>query len=89
MVSYKIKISGNVQGVGFRYSAKRTADALGISGWVKNEPDGSVTIKAEGDGNKVDQFIDWCNQGPAGAVVQNVKTNEVPEENHREFNIKY
>ena len=89
MASYQIIIEGRVQGVGFRYSAKRTAEALGINGWIKNDPNGSVSIKAEGEEKKLNQFIDWCKQGPPGAIVQNVKANETPEEHFKGFNIKY
>jgi acylphosphatase len=65
-------ISGRVQGVGFRYSALRTADSLGLRGWVRNLPDGRVEVMAEGDRGILDEFVQWCRRGPAGANVTNV-----------------
>ncbi len=67
---FAIKISGVVQGVYFRASARERADALKITGFVRNEPDGSVYVEAEGDESNLDAFIQWCHQGPAHAVVE-------------------
>jgi acylphosphatase len=47
-------------------------DEPGLSGWVRNEPDGSVTLEIEGPHTKVDALVDWCRQGPPGARVDNV-----------------
>ncbi|HEY4497069.1 MAG TPA: acylphosphatase, partial [Candidatus Paceibacterota bacterium] len=68
-----LKIYGNVQGVFFRQSAKIKADELGIKGFVKNEPDGSVYIEADGDGEAVERFIDWCRLGPDSANVDKIE----------------
>ena len=78
-----LKIYGNVQGVFFRQSAKIKADELGIKGFVKNEPDGSVYIEADGDGEAVERFIDWCRLGPDSANVDKI---EVQESDIRDFN---
>ncbi|HET7179791.1 MAG TPA: acylphosphatase [Chryseosolibacter sp.] len=67
---FAIKISGVVQGVYFRASTRERADALKITGFVRNEPDGSVYVEAEGDESNLDVFIQWCHQGPAHAVVE-------------------
>jgi acylphosphatase len=67
-----IRISGKVQGVFFRASSKEIADSLGLFGFVQNEKDQSVYIEAEGDQEKLDQFVKWCRQGPPRAVVSNV-----------------
>jgi acylphosphatase len=64
-----IKVSGKVQGVFYRASAKDQADALGIMGFVRNEPDGSVYIEAEAEEAIMNRFIDWCRQGPRMARV--------------------
>ena len=69
----KINIKGKVQGVWYRASAKEEADKLGITGWVKNEIDGSVTVVAEGDEEKLNEFIKWCWIGPVYAKVENIK----------------
>ena len=64
-----IKVSGKVQGVFYRASTKDQADALGIMGFVRNEPDGSVYIEAEAEEVTMHRFIDWCRQGPRLARV--------------------
>ncbi|OGQ84178.1 MAG: hypothetical protein A2289_10630 [Deltaproteobacteria bacterium RIFOXYA12_FULL_58_15] len=67
-----ILIMGQVQGVFFRASALEQAQSLGLNGWVKNLGDGSVEIVAEGRKYALEQFADWCRQGPAGARVEDV-----------------
>lgn len=74
--SVHIRIKGKVQGVWFRVSAKAEADRLGIKGIVKNEPDGSVYVEAEGAENKIKTFIEWCKIGPDNAVVNEVVVQE-------------
>lgn len=59
-----IRVSGRVQGVFFRASAKQKADELRIHGCVRNNEDGSVSIEAEGDEESVGQFVEWCRRGP-------------------------
>ena len=53
-------ISGRVQGVFFRMETKRAANGLGVFGWVKNQPDGTVEAVFEGDRDRVDAIVDWC-----------------------------
>ena len=69
-----VRITGVVQGVSFRYYTRRQADRLGVSGWVRNEPDGSVTGHFEGADEAVDALVDWCREGPAHARVDRVET---------------
>ena len=64
MKCFQITISGKVQGVGFRYSARSMAHALGINGIVKNMSNGNVYIEAEGNDNVLKDFINWCNKKP-------------------------
>jgi acylphosphatase len=66
-VQVQLIIAGRVQGVYFRASAVSEAQKLGLTGWVKNRPDGSVQAVAEGPREKLDQLIAWCHQGPGGA----------------------
>jgi acylphosphatase len=66
-------ITGRVQGVFFRASTVEEARRLGLTGWVMNRSDGAVEIVAEGERNKLDEFIRWCRHGPRGAAVQQVK----------------
>jgi len=68
----KLNIRGKVQGVWYRASTKQVADNLGITGWVKNELDGSVTVVAEGDEGKLKELIKWCHKGPEYAVVNEI-----------------
>ena len=65
-------ISGRVQGVFFRMETKRAADGLGVFGWVKNQPDGTVEAVFEGDRDRVEAVLDWCREGPPGADVADV-----------------
>lgn len=72
-------IKGRVQGVYYRASAKEAADKLGITGWVKNTPDGNVEILAQGSDEAIDKFIDWCKQGPEHAIVKEVVISKAPD----------
>jgi acylphosphatase len=66
-------IRGRVQGVYFRASTMYEAQNLGLAGWVRNCPDGSVEAVGEGERAKVEQWIAWCRRGPAHARVENVE----------------
>ena len=68
-----IIISGRVQGVFFRYKTKHEAEKLGLTGWVRNNGDGSVEILAEGDKDKLEELVKWCKEGPRSAQVKNVE----------------
>ena len=68
----QVKVTGRVQGVAFRWVAQREAERLGLAGWVRNEPDGSVAGFAEGEKDDVDAWVSWCHQGPPSAVVRHV-----------------
>lgn len=68
----RIVVRGRVQGVGFRYATVTAARRLGLAGWARNAPDGSVEILAEGDAEAVRQLIAWCHQGPPSARVATV-----------------
>lgn len=67
-----VKIYGQVQAVGFRYSAGHVARQLGITGFARNEPDGSVYIEAEGEEVALKDFLSWCGKGPQLARVEKV-----------------
>lgn len=73
---FTIRISGLVQGVFFRASTKEKADSLKISGRVRNEPDGSVYVEAEGEEEDLKAFIQWCQHGPPRAQVQKFELRE-------------
>ena len=86
---YKIHISGRVQGVGFRHSAKTIARFLGLKGFVKNIPDGRVYIEAEGSRNSLDSFMKWCRKGPGYGFVEKVEKTEDDLKDFKTFEIKY
>ena len=67
-----LKIYGKVQGVFFRDSSRRKAKELNLTGWVKNEPDGTVQIVAEGQESDLKELIEWCKNGPNHANVDEV-----------------
>jgi acylphosphatase len=89
MKHLNISISGHVQGVGFRYSARSMADFIGIKGFVRNMPDESVYIEAEGDEKQLKQFVDWCHNGPAHARVKNVAVLPGEVKVFDEFEVKF
>jgi acylphosphatase len=76
-------IEGRVQGVWFRDSTRNEATRLDLTGWVKNRFDGSVELVAEGPGEKVEKFIEWCHHGPPIARV--TKVHEIKEDFTGEF----
>jgi acylphosphatase len=78
MKTYHLHITGKVQGVWYRASAKDKALALGLKGKVWNEHDGSVGAIVQGHEDVVQQFIDWCKEGPMLAEVNDVIVNEEP-----------
>lgn len=87
MRNYKIKVKGDVQGVGYRYAAYQKANILGLKGTVKNLEDGSVEINAKGKDDSLDSFVKWCHQGPDTANVQDVNARETEEIEAFEFKI--
>ena len=72
MKTFHLLISGKVQGVFFRATAKRVAEENGIKGWIKNTPDGKVEALITGNSTSTDKFISWCRSGPESAEVENV-----------------
>lgn len=87
IIHIDIIISGSVQGVGFRYSARNIAISLGIKGSVKNLNNGDVFIEAEGNINQLSKYIEWCKSGPTYSKVENVDTIKRTVKNYVQFNI--
>jgi acylphosphatase len=85
---YRIKVTGHVQGVGFRWSAANEARTRGIKGYVRNLPDGSVFIEAEGSPVQLKIFIEWCKKGPAFGSVESVTAESVTPVNYTDFRIE-
>jgi acylphosphatase len=88
MKGVSIRCSGKVQGVFFRVSAKNKADELGLKGWVRNEPDGTVLIHAEGHESQLEELLEWCNHGPQFARVEGVESLTVEVQKFDAFEIR-
>lgn len=83
-------VRGRVQGVGFRYSTRKLAASFGVQGWVRNQPDGSVRIWAQGSADSVAQLMTFLHRGPGGASVTSVDAHEVdPDPDLTRFEIRY
>lgn len=84
MVRLHVMIEGLVQGVFFRSSTQKEAVARGVFGWVRNNPDGTVEAVFEGPEDKVDEMLQWCDNGPNEAHITEVSYNyeEVTGEFH-------
>lgn len=79
----RLKVRGTVQGVFYRASARDEGERLGLTGWVRNLPNGDVEALVEGPAALVEQFIDWCKVGPPAARVAEVEVE--PEQWRGEF----
>ena len=73
METVHLIISGKVQGVFYRASAKKKAEELNINGWIKNTREGNVEAMISGEKEAVDRFVRWCKAGPERAVVEDVR----------------
>lgn len=71
-VARDVVVHGAVQGVFFRDSCRREAERLGVAGWIRNEPDGTVAGHFEGPREAVEELVGWCHEGPPRARVQRV-----------------
>ena len=79
----RVRVYGIVQGVFFRANTRRIARSLGLRGYVRNMPDGSVEAVFEGERERIEKAIEWCHKGPPLAVVERVEV--VWEEYRGEF----
>ena len=82
-------VTGRVQGVSFRWYAEREARRLGVTGWVRNEPDGSVAAHVEGADEAVEALVAWLRHGPALAVVEHVDVRDAQVGGAGSFEIRY
>ncbi|MGI5348178.1 acylphosphatase [Streptomyces sp. CA-250714] len=86
--SKRVIVTGQVQGVFFRDTCRRTAVAHGVHGWVRNLPDGSVEALFEGEADAVDALVEWAHEGPPAAVVDNVQVTEQEPQGHSSFEVR-
>ena len=89
LIRRRVLVTGRVQGVCFRQSTADEATALGLSGWVRNLPDGRVEAVFEGTRELVDAAIAWCGQGPTHAHVEAVAVTGEPPEGLVGFRLRY
>jgi acylphosphatase len=90
MISAYIRVTGMVQGVGFRYFAMRQANQLGLSGYVKNRGDGSVEIQVEGEKVTVERFRSILQEGPGYSSVDEVEiTYQAYSAKYKKFSVEY
>ncbi|MCB2408591.1 acylphosphatase [Hymenobacter lucidus] len=80
-------VHGRVQGVFFRQSTRAEAQRLGLTGYARNNADGTVTIEAEGPTEALDALEAWCHQGPPAARVDRVEVNPGPGQGFADFSI--
>lgn len=87
-VARRVVVHGRVQGVFFRDSARRQAEAAGVSGWAVNRPDGTVEAVFEGEDEVVARLVEFCRRGPRRAEVSRVEVEEQPPEGLSGFTIR-
>jgi acylphosphatase len=86
-----IRVSGVVQGVSFRYFTQKTARGLGLSGWVRNRPDGDVELEAAGERGMLEELIRALRVGPPAAHVRDVQVSwlESVTDEHGDFEVTF
>lgn len=86
----KLKIHGQVQGVFFRAETKRKADELRLAGFVRNEPDGTVYVEAQGEEDNLRKFLHWCERGTEAARVEKVEVKFSDDlKSYKGFEVRY
>ena len=81
-------VHGRVQGVFFRQSTRQQARQLNLTGYARNNPDGTVTIEAEGPAEALNVLESWCHQGPPEARVEQVEATPGPIEGYQNFEVR-
>ena len=88
MIRRHVVVSGDVQGVFFRDTCRRTAEEHAVAGWVRNRPDGTVEAVFEGAPERVQKLVDWAHQGPPLATVDAVSVQEEEPEGLTGFDVR-
>jgi acylphosphatase len=88
MTRRRVVVSGRVQGVFFRDTARRRAEAAGVAGWIGNRPDGAVEAVFEGEPGPVEELVEFCRHGPSRAEVASVEVTDEEPEGLRGFEIR-
>jgi acylphosphatase len=84
----RVGVTGRVQGVFFRDTARREAERRGVAGWVRNRPDGGVEALFEGPPDAVEQMVEWARRGPRGAAVESVDVHDEPVQGRHGFSVR-
>jgi acylphosphatase len=84
----RVVVRGFVQAVGFRLSARDRAQSLGVAGWVRNNPDGTVEAELEGAADRVDGLVGWFGRGPRGARVDGIHVEEQEPRGEQGFSVR-
>ena len=87
MKRVRVVVSGDVQGVGYRYTMRMVAREVGVTGWVRNRRDGSVEAEVEGSDAQVDEVLAWMAEGPPGAQVDNAQVTDAEPQADRGFEV--
>lgn len=86
----ELRVRGRVQGVGFRYYTRHAASRIGVTGWVRNEVDGSVVIHAEGTAEQLQRMEEFARRGAPAARVADVSVRKVPAQGtFRTFSVDF
>ncbi len=88
-VRRRVVVRGRVQGVWFRESARRRAEKLRVSGWVRNREDGAVEAELEGAAEDVEVLVSWFRHGPSAAHVVQIELEELTPTGHRGFRVAH
>ena len=88
MVRRRVLVSGRVQGVWFRESCRREAEAQGVQGFVSNRPDGRVEAVFEGERGAVEALVAWCGRGPSSAVVTSMDVYDEELQGEQGFRVR-
>ncbi|MGY6745049.1 MAG: acylphosphatase [Cecembia sp.] len=83
----RIKVHGKVQGIFFRKNTQQKALELGLSGWVKNEEDGTVSVEIEGELHSILAMQSWLRLGPPNSEVENIEISQGQEQGYKDFMI--
>jgi len=81
-------VTGDVQGVGYRYTMRMVADEAGVSGWVRNRRDGSVEAEVEGTDEQVDEVLAWMAEGPPGSRPSTAAVDDIPRAGGQGFKVR-
>jgi len=87
VIARRALVSGRVQGVGFRFFARRAAESAGVAGWARNLPDGRVETVVEGEDSAVERYLEKIRRGPMGGRVDGVEVEELAPEGMKGFRI--